>query len=164
MSNLLSNFTNSGPVSGGGGGGGTVTSVGLSSDSGSVTPITASGTFAIVGADGVSTSASGSTLTISGGGSRSIATKTGNYSVTASDGFILIDHSGSSGDITLTLPAPASGLSGESWHFIDTGSAGTYKTIIDGNGGNVNGSSTYNLIGAKAAVSIVSDGTNYYVY
>ncbi len=163
MSNLLSNFTNSGPVSGGGGGG-TVTSVGLSSDSGSVTPITASGTFAIVGADGVSTSASGSTLTISGGGSRSIATKTGNYSVTASDGFILIDHSGSSGDITLTLPAPASGLSGESWHFIDTGSAGTYKTIIDGNGGNVNGSSTYNLIGANAAVSIVSDGTNFYVY
>ena len=112
MSNLLSNFTNSGPVSGGGGGGGTVTSVGLSSDSGSVTPITASGTFAIVGADGVSTSASGSTLTISGGGSRSIATKTGNYSVTASDGFILIDHSGSSGDITLTLPAPASVLFG----------------------------------------------------
>ena len=60
MSNLLSNFTNSGPVSGGSGSG-TVTSVGLSSDSGSVTPITASGTFAIVGADGVSTSASGST-------------------------------------------------------------------------------------------------------
>ena len=105
----------------GSGGSGTVTSIGLSSDSGSTTAVTSSGTFALVGAGGISTSATGLTLTIDGGGADTLVTKDANYTILTTDKFILADHSATAGALTFTL-------------------------------------------GAQAAISIVSDGTNFYVY
>jgi hypothetical protein len=122
------------------GGSGTVTSIGLSSDSGSTTAIT----------------------TIDGSGADTLVTKSVDYDILTTDKFILSDLATAGADITFTMPT--SSTSGQSWHIISTDSVGTYKTIIDGNGGNINNATTYNLIGPHAAISIVSDGTNYFVF
>lgn len=152
----------SGDSGGGGGGSGTVTSVALSDGSSSTTAITTSGTFTLAGAGGISTSASGFTVTISNSGADTLVTKSANYTLTTSDKFVLVDHSGTTADITLTMPASTS--AGASWTIIDTGYAGTYKTVIDGNGNNINQGANYQLIGSSAAVSIVSNGTDFFVF
>tara|TARA_Y100001938_G_scaffold146465_1_gene225356 strand:+ start:541 stop:852 length:312 start_codon:yes stop_codon:yes gene_type:complete len=102
------------------------------------------------------------TITIAGGGAEALTTKTANYTVTSSDKFILVDLSGAAADITITMPASTS--AGENWKIIDTGSAGTFKTVLDGNGATINGNTTYDMIGPGASVSIVSTGSQFHIF
>jgi hypothetical protein len=147
---------------GGGGGSGTVTSVSLRDENSvSTSAITTSGFFQLDAGPGISTAASGYTVTISGGPS-AIATKSANYTVTTADDFIVSDLATAGADITMTLPSAASST-GERWTFIDDGGAGTHKTIIS-SADQINGATTYNLIGPRASVSVVSTGTTFLVF
>lgn len=155
-------FISGGDSGGGGGGSGTVTSITLRDENSvSTSAITTTGFFQLDAGPGISTAASGYTLTISGG-PLAIATKTASYSVTTSDDFLVSDIATAGADITMTLPSAASST-GQKWTFIDDGGAGSFNTII-ASSDLVNGNSTYPLIGAGASVSVVSTGTTFLVF
>jgi len=104
------------------GGSGTVTSVTLSSDSGSTSAITASGTFTVAGGTNVSTSATGTTVTV---------TSTDQYEGTVTSVTPAAD-SGSGTAITSTGTLTATGGTG-----ITTSVSGTTVTIDADNNGTV---------------------------
>lgn len=90
-----------------------------------------------------------------------VASKTANYTLTASDDLILANSSG--GAFTLTLPT-AAGITGKVYHIKKTDS--TFATAnaitIDGNGSEtIDGDLTTTLNTQYESISIVSDGTNW---
>lgn len=99
----------------------------------------------------------------SGGGSGNIYTvhstiTATTYLVVSADQFIPVDST--SNTVTLTLPAsPATG----EWHIIAdiSGSAPTFNIIINGNGKNIVGSSTFTITNAFNSIQVAYNGTNW---
>jgi len=84
-----------------------------------------------------------------------------NYTVTDTDGFdtILVSTGGS--DRTITLPAVAAN-SGRTL-LIKKTDAGAGKVTVTPNGGTIDGISTFTLTAQYSKLSIVSDGTNWFI-
>lgn len=150
----------------GSGGSGTVTSVGVAADSGTGSSITSAGTITINGSGGISTSVTGTTVTVAGSGSSnftttSISVSDTPYSVASSDQQIFADLSG--GSITVNLPSVA--VAGRVITIIDTGSASVSNALtVSGNGNNVSGTSSYTIDGAFQAISVTSNGSDYFIF
>lgn len=89
-----------------------------------------------------------------------IGSKSANYTITASD-FILLGDA-SAGAFTFTLPA-ASGVSKKRYHIKKIDSSGNTITI-DGNGAEtIDGAITKVLSVQYESITIVSDGTSWWV-
>lgn len=67
------------------------------------------------------------TIYSGGGWQTGVAAKTGAYTLTVNDSVILVDASG--GAVTITLPAAATGLIGQTWRVKKTDSSGNAVTI-----------------------------------
>lgn len=95
-------------------------------------------------------------LVIGAGVSSNLVSKTGNYTVMSSDYIISIGTL--STGITITLPAsPANGAT----YVVDgKGSASLYTIVVDGNGHNIAGSSTYNMDIKYESLTVVYDSAN----
>lgn len=88
------------------------------------------------------------------------STKTANYTTTATDDYILVDASGGSRTITLHAAATAT----KPVH-IKRINSGANTVIIDPNSTEtVDGATTRTLTQQYEAVSLVSDGSNWYVF
>jgi hypothetical protein len=89
-----------------------------------------------------------------------IATKTANYTMTSSDGTVLVDAS--SGAITITLPAAAS--SAERIFTIKKKDVTANIVTVDANASElIDGSTTYPLSTQYEAIKIQSDGTAWWI-
>lgn len=90
-----------------------------------------------------------------------LVTKTGTSETLSASGEDIVLANPSAGDQTLTLPA-ASGNSGLRYRIINI--QDTYNIIVDGNGAEtINGSITYYLTRNTEAVTIVCNGTAWYI-
>lgn len=91
---------------------------------------------------------------------RAIQSKTGAYTLTANDSVILADATG--GAFTLTLPAVA-GTSGTVYD-IKRLNSGANNVTIDANGAElVEGATTYVLTAANQSVTIISNGSAWFI-
>lgn len=90
-----------------------------------------------------------------------IATKTGNYTVDVTDYCLLGDATG--GGFTFTLPAAASN-SGRVFQFKKLDSSANIVTV-DGNASEtIDGATTYTLTIQYESITIISDGTSWYIF
>jgi len=90
----------------------------------------------------------------------SVQSKTEAYTLTGSDDTVLADASG--GAFTLTLPS-ASTVTGRVYHIKKTDSSGNAVTI-DGNGAEtIDGETSLDISFQYVSVTIVSDGSNWYI-
>jgi hypothetical protein len=89
-----------------------------------------------------------------------IVTKTGAYTATVSDYVILCDASG--GAFTVSLPA-ASGMARLILHVKKTDSSGSAVTIDGDSTETIDGDQTIDLSLQYESVTIVSDGTSWYI-
>ena len=90
----------------------------------------------------------------------SISTKTGAYTVVSTDHIILGDASG--GAFTITLPAAADHTGREFTVKKIDGSANA--VTVDGNSSEtIDGAATYALSSQYSSVTVVSDGSNWYI-
>ncbi|VAW48517.1 Phage tail fibers, partial [hydrothermal vent metagenome] len=109
---------------------------------------------------GIGTTAPVSTLDINGSVSFSTVSKTADYTATDSDHVILVNSS--SGNVTITLPA-VSGVSGRVYIFKKTSADGN-NVIIDGNASEtIDGAVTKTFSTQYEVVTIISDGTVWWV-
>jgi hypothetical protein len=99
-------------------------------------------------------------LANAGGSNLTIATKTANYTATASDKLILCDTSG--GAFTITLPT-AVGISGTTLFIKKTSSDFSLLTIEPDGSETIDGHGNRNLATQNETIEIVSDGTNWHV-
>ncbi len=130
----------------------------VAGDTGS-TGMTPGDTLTIAGSGSVSTAMSGDTLTITGtGGSEftDTAVKTANYTASVGDN-VLVDMSGASGDVTITLPAPAGLSSGDRCRVELVGEHASYECLMAFNGGKVNNSTST----GKWAMCLVGDNVEF---
>ena len=96
-------------------------------------------------------------LTISSGVTSNIISKTANYTVQITDYIISIGTLTTS--ITITLPASPN--NGSTFVISDgAGTANLHSVIVDGNGHNIAGNSTYTMDIKFESITIVYDGTN----
>jgi len=151
----------------GGGGSGTVTSVAVAADAGTGGAITTAGTITLNGAGSVSTSVSGTTVTITGSGSMLLNTVTVDvfsspYTVASGVDVVFVDAN--SGNITINLPSTAT--DGRRIYIVDQGASGVtgYNTTVSGNGNQINGNTTFTINSSYQALSVVGDGSNYYIF
>ena len=87
----------------------------------------------------------------------SVVTKTANYTATIDDDVILVNTSG--GARTITLPAAAT-----VGHAIIIKNIGANNCVIDGDGSEtIDGSATYTITTQNETVTLMSDGSNWYV-
>ena len=87
-----------------------------------------------------------------------VTTKTTNYTATTSDNVILVNAS--SGDVTITLPASSSGLN---FTVKKIDSSSNTVTVASNGSETIDGSSTQVIISQYDAISLVSDGSNFYI-
>lgn len=97
------------------------------------------------------------TNTPSGAAALAVATKTANYTTTASDDLIICD-----GTITITL-LTAVGNTGEVHYIKKTSSASTICTIDADGAQTIDGDLTHDLIDPYACVTIAADGANWQI-
>jgi hypothetical protein len=95
-----------------------------------------------------------------------VSTKTASYVVDTDNGvntdyLILVDTVAAAVSVTITLPAPTTS------RYIkikdSTGAAVTYNITVSGGGSNIDGSPTYILNGNYNSVSVISDGTDWFI-
>jgi len=145
--------------SGGGGGSGTVTSIAVAADNGVGGSITTSGTISILGGNNVDTNVTGTTVTIND--NYITRTITANYTVTSLDRVIFCDVSG--GSITVTLAASVDGKL-FTLKDINTSLPISANTItILPPAGLIDGGTSLVLDAANQSVTLIGDGTNYWV-
>lgn len=93
-------------------------------------------------------------------GSRSITTKTSDYTITSADNMILVDAS--AGDVTVTLPT-AVGISGVEYVIKKIDSSSNF-VIIEGNGSQtIDGETDQRTDGQYTSITVVSNGTNWFI-
>ena len=88
-----------------------------------------------------------------------VSTNTSSASLSSSDRAIF--SNATAGNITLTLPN-VSGVSGRTVYVVKT-DASSNRVIIDGNGATIEGYSTYELWAYNDSVTLISNGTNWWV-
>lgn len=99
-------------------------------------------------------------VAISATGSKNVTTETSAYTATASDDVILCDDTSAS--FTVTLPT-AVGIIGKEYTFIKINSSSNEVTI-DGDGSEtINGNTTTTINTQYEKLTIISDGTNWYI-
>lgn len=110
---------------------------------------------------GLGTTSPAFTLQIGGGIGYKYVSKAINYTLAITDTIIGANSSG--GAITLNLPAvvPSAGWTCEIKDI--GGAAATNNITISGNGNNIDGASSIALTTNYSSVSIISNGTNYYI-
>lgn len=86
-----------------------------------------------------------------------VVSKTTNYTVLADDHVIL-----ASGEITITLPAASAVYSGKTFTVKRVGSSGTVSVVVDGSG-TIDNTTQINISTQYNSLTIVSDGTAYWV-
>ena len=134
-------------------------------DSGTATPM--AGTLIVAGGTGVSTSASGNTITITASSTPTAYTSVNHaaspYTALSTDNFISCDTS--TGTITIKLPnAP---VSSKVYTIKDrAGNAATSNITITTVGGidTIDGSTTYTINTNFEAINVIFNGTNYEVW
>jgi len=107
---------------------------------------------------GAWTTAPNSRFHIAGSVALSIATKTSDYTATATDCVILVNAS--TGDKTITLPS-ASGIQGRVYMVKKDDIEESTKVIIQPSTGNIDGFSNYYLTKPGESVILISDGNNW---
>lgn len=91
---------------------------------------------------------------------KAYVTKTGNYTMTASDVVVLADAT--SGGFTLTLPTAASGA-GNRYYIKKTDSSGN-GVVVDGNGSEtIDGATTQTIYIQYQSLMIISNGTSWFI-
>jgi len=99
--------------------------------------------------------------TASRGNRRGVVTKTADYTTTALDEVVFVDAS--SNDVTITLVS-ASGIEGIQHNIKRVDDSSSYTVTIDGDSSEtIDGETTITLDDQYAAVTIVSDGTNWLI-
>jgi len=93
-------------------------------------------------------------LDVNGPIATAISTQTVNYTITSTDSTILAD-----GAITITLPS-ASGIAGRQYTIKNISSS---TVTVASNGGTIDDSTTLSLTSDNEAITVQSDGTNWYV-
>jgi hypothetical protein len=93
-------------------------------------------------------------------GGFSTATKTSGYTVTASDTVVFADAT--SGSVTITLPV-ASGLSGYRFYVKRIDSSGNSVSIARSGSDTIDGSTSQSLDLQYTSITIVSNGSNWYI-
>jgi hypothetical protein len=144
-------------ASSGGGGGGTTT---FNTQSGSATE--SGGAITINGANGITTSGSGSTVTITGSIIGYSITTPGSYPYTANptDGIILVNTSSSANTINL----PSSPTNGLPLYIKDnSGNAVTHNITLSPASGNIDGSASYVMNTNYGCATVVYSGTQWLV-
>lgn len=115
--------------------------------------LTSQGTFITIACDGTA-------WYIFEDGIKSVTTKTGDYTVTIADDFIISNNT--LANATFTLPA-ANTMTGRILYFKKI-SSNTFSTTIDANASEtIDGALTKVLIAQYSSVNIYSDGTSWYV-
>lgn len=114
---------------------------------------------------GVNTAAPNATLHVNGSFSQAITTQTGDYDMSAGGGaedFGTILHNNTAADNDITLPAAADSA-GRVYH-IKKISAGTYSTTIQTAGADtIDGAASYVLDIQYESVTLVCNGTNWFI-
>ena|SRR5271165_5695681 len=96
-------------------------------------------------------------LVIGAGVSSNLVSKTANYTILATDYIISIGTL--STGITISLPASPS--NGATYTVVDgSGSAASHTIVVDGNGHNIAGASTYNMDIRYESLTVVYDSAN----
>jgi len=135
----------------------------IAADSGSAVPVV--GVINIVGAGGITTSAAGSTVTITAGASLNytvVNVSTSPYVALSTDQVISVDSTG--GARTVQLPnAPATGR----WFTVkdSAGTAGTNNITVTTVGGVVllDGAATFVMNSAYQSATVIFNGTKYLI-
>lgn len=105
----------------------------------------------------VGTSTDNSVLTIAGPIATALASKSSNYTITATDSVIL-----ASGTTTITLPT-AVGITGRQYTIKKTDASGTNVTIATTSSQNIDSATTYILSVQYQSIAVVSDGTQWWI-
>jgi hypothetical protein len=99
-------------------------------------------------------------LQVAGPIATAVATKTTNYSVTSTDSVLLCDAT--SGALTVTLPT-AAGITGRQYSFKRISSGANTVTVAAQSGQTIDGAATRVLGTQYETVTVVSDGSNWWV-
>jgi len=118
------------------------------------------GKFIVGSQMGVVTNSPNSSFHVNGSFSTAVTTKSAGFTPSISEHTFLVDAT--SGAVTATLPT-SSGLTGRQYVFIKTDSSGNSVTVDGFGSETINGSLTYVLGAQYKRVTVVSDGTNWYV-
>lgn len=113
---------------------------------------------------GINTQTPNSTLHVNGSYAGKIVTQTGDYDLdTGSNGDInTILHNNTAGDNTITLPTVANS-EGRVYHIKKISSDASYKTIIAVTDGQIEGAATFDLDVQYESVTVVCDGSNWWI-
>lgn len=109
---------------------------------------------------GVGTASPNTLLQVAGPIATAIATKTTNYSVTSADSVLLCDAT--SGSLTLTLPS-ATGITGRQYTIKRISSGANTVTVAAQSGETIDGAATHVLGTQYGFITVVSDGSNWWV-
>ena len=115
--------------------------------------------FSCLHADAALT-ADGGTLTVGGAVTLPVTSKSADYTVSASDYFILADAS--SGDVTISLPKPSM-VSGRVYVVKRTDGTINFVYVDDISGGAIDGSDPYILHAQYKFATFISDGSSWWV-
>ena len=110
------------------------------------------------GLTGIGTSSPNSVLQVGGALSTALATKTGTYTVTATDSIVLCNAA--TGAFTVTLIS-AVGVAGRQYTFKRLNSGANNVTVAASGAQTIDGAATQVLTTQYQAIRVVSDGTNW---
>lgn len=102
-----------------------------------------------------------STLTVNGSVSMAIKTVLAAYTVNGGDNTILADAS--AGAFTITLPAPATTITGRIYTIKKTGGDIDKAVTINPGGGTIEGGTSYVIYNDWTFITVQTDGTNWYI-